>query len=182
MLGRIRRTTRTDVGLAIVFTGAAYLVWALVAGASRGLVQHTFPHDKMHGLQGLTRAVKIFFVDAGFVIDLVGLAWLAITLFLIVWSSRQKISISWSWASAMGQSCIAAIGAVLVAWAAYATSPGTASGQPDTALEKLSQLSLPVILVIAILTWVSFLTWLLVERARFNRHGPTPRDGLRSNR
>src|ERR1035438_5440933 len=101
MLGRIRRTTRTDVGLAIVFTGAAYLVWALVAGASRGLVLHTFPHDKAHGLHGLTLAIKIFFVDAGFMIDLVGLAWLAITLFLIVWSSRQKMSISWSWASAM---------------------------------------------------------------------------------
>jgi len=180
MLGRIRRTTRTDVGLAIVFTGAAYLVWALVAGASRGLVQHTFPHGQE--LRGLTRAIKIFFVDTGFVIDLVGLVWLATTLFLIVWSSRQKISISWSWASAMGQSSIAAIGAVIVAWAAYAPSLDTAAGQPDTALEKLSQLSLPVILVIAILTWVSFVTWLLVERARFNRHGPTLRDGLRSNR
>lgn len=180
MLGRIRRTTRTDVGLAIVFTGAAYLVWALVAGASRGLVQHTYPHGLQ--LHGLTRAVKIFFVDAGIVIDLVGIAWLATTLFLIVWSSRQKISISWSWASAMGQTAIAAIGAVIVAWAAYAPSLGAASSQPDTAMEKLSELSLWVILPIAVTTWVTFLTWLLVERARLNRHGPTLRDGLRSNR
>jgi Na+(H+)/acetate symporter ActP len=38
MLGQLRRTTRTDVGLALTFVGIAYLVWVLVAGVARELV------------------------------------------------------------------------------------------------------------------------------------------------
>jgi hypothetical protein len=34
---------------------------------------------------------------------------------------------------------------------------------------------------VALLIWVTFLIWLLIERARLNRRGPTLRDGLRSN-
>ena len=184
MLGRIRRTTRTDVGLALVFTGVAYLVWALVAGVSRELVQEMI--DATPDSVTLTKwakGIKIFFVDTGFVIDLVGLAWLAATLFLVIRSSRQKGSISWAWASAMGQTSIAAVGAVVVAFAVYGPLVSMhTTAHRDTMLEKVSGLSLPVILVVAILMWVTFLTWLLVERARFNRHGPTLRDGLKSNR
>ena len=42
MLGQSRRTTRLDVGLALAFSGIAYLVWALVAGISRRTVQDLF--------------------------------------------------------------------------------------------------------------------------------------------
>ena len=38
------------------------------------------------------------------------------------------------------------------------------------------------VIVLAILVWVSLLVWLLVERARLDRHGPTLTDGLRTNR
>jgi hypothetical protein len=31
------------------------------------------------------------------------------------------------------------------------------------------------------LLWTTFLVWLMVERARLNRRGPTLRDGMRSN-
>ena len=187
MLGRLRRTTRKDVGLAIAFAGLSYLVWALVAGGSRTLVQ-TFIDSARNlemDLPSLTRAVKVFFVDAGFLIDLVGLGWLVVSLALVMLSSRQKIGISWAWVSAICQSFIAALGAVLVGGAVYAPhAVATVAGAVDedpTLFERVSEISLPVMVPIAILIWTTFLVWLLVDRARFNRRGPTLRDGLRTN-
>lgn len=187
MLGRLRRTTRKDVGLAIAFAGLSYLVWALVAGGSRTLVQ-TFIYSAKNlemDLPSLTRAVKVFFVDAGFLIDLVGLGWLVVSLALVMLSSRQKISISWAWVSAICQSFTAALGAVLVGGAVYAPhAVAMVAGAVDedpTLFERVSEISLPVMVPIAILIWTTFLVWLLVDRARFNRRGPTLRDGLRSN-
>ena len=91
MLGRLRRTRPIDVGLAICFAGLAYLVWAMVAGVSREVVQEMIKSTAVTALPlpELTRMVKVFFVDAGFVIDLVGLGWLAFSLALVVLSSRQ---------------------------------------------------------------------------------------------
>ncbi len=187
MLGRLRRTTRKDVGLAIAFAGLSYLVWALVAGGSRTLVQ-TFIDSARNlemDLPSLTRAVKVFFVDAGFLIDLVGLGWLVVSLALVMLSSRQKIGISWAWVSAICQSFIAALGAVLVGGAVYAPhAVATVAGAVDedpTLFERVSEISLPVMILVAILIWTAFLVWLLVDRARFNRRGPTLRDGLRTN-
>ncbi len=40
---------------------------------------------------------------------------------------------------------------------------------------------LPIIVTVAILIWTLALIWLLVERARLNRRGPTLTDGLRTN-
>lgn len=176
-----------DVGLAIAFAGLSYLVWALVAGGSRTLVQ-TFIYSAKNlemDLPSLTRAVKVFFVDAGFLIDLVGLGWLVVSLALVMLSSRQKISISWAWVSAICQSFTAALGAVLVGGAVYAphavaTAAGAAAEDP-TLFERVSKISLPVMVLVAILIWTTFVVWLLMDKARFNRRGPTLRDGLRSN-
>jgi len=181
MLGRLRRTTRLDVGLALTFVGLSYLVWVLVAGVARVVVQEMINSTTGAELPRFTRAVKIFFVDAGFVIDLVGLAWMTVSLILVAVSSRQKISISWSWVSATSQSFVAAIGAVVVGWAAY--QPHMMKNVPviQTGWEKVSFISLGVLTPIAILVWVTFLIWLLVERARLSRRGPTLTDGLRSN-
>jgi hypothetical protein len=41
--------------------------------------------------------------------------------------------------------------------------------------------SLAVSLVGGVAVWVTFLIWLLVERARYDRRGPTMTDGMRSN-
>jgi hypothetical protein len=188
MLGRLRRTTRTDVGLALAFAGVSYLVWALVAGVARSVVQEMIkstsltspPHAK---LPHLTRLVKVFFVDAGFAIDLVGLAWMTLSLVLLVYSSRQKLSISWVWMSAICQSFIAALGAVLVGYASYQPHIvfDDMSVKGKTTWEQVSSLSLQILIPVALLIWVTFLIWLLIERARLNRRGPTLRDGLRSN-
>ena len=188
MLGRLRRTTRTDVGLALAFAGVSYLVWALVAGVARSVVQEMIkstsltspPHAK---LPHLTRLVKVFFVDAGFAIDLVGLAWMTLSLVLLVYSSRQKLSISWVWMSAICQSFVAALGAVLVGYASYQPHIvfDDMSVKGKTTWEQVSSLSLQILIPVALLIWVTFLIWLLIERARLNRRGPTLRDGLRSN-
>lgn len=186
MLGRLRRTTRLDAGLAIAFAGLSYLVWALIAGGSRQLVQHFIEYADANqmSLPAFTRAVKVFFVDAGFVIDLVGLSWLVASMVLVLLGSQQKISISWAWVSAICQSFVAGLGAVLVGGAVYAPHvlplDHTAS---RTILARVSEISLPVLVPIAIVIWTTFLVWLLVARARLNRHGhgPSLRDGLRSN-
>jgi len=186
MLGRTRRTSRLDVSLALAFTGIAYLVWALVAGTARILIQYMIQATTSMGeeVPSITRGVKIFFVDAGVVIDLVGLAWLAVSLLLVVFAGRQKFSISWAWVSAICQSFVAAWGAVLVAWAAFL--PFDPKVDPDvapkiTTLEKVSGLSLPIVLAVAVVIWSALLLWLLFERSRFFNRGPTVRDSLRTN-
>ncbi|MGC9453867.1 MAG: hypothetical protein ACP5HU_03300 [Phycisphaerae bacterium] len=187
MLGRLKRTTRLDVGLAISFAGVAYLIWALVAGVTRTLVGdmvRAFAGTQT-GLGGSPQAVKTLFVDAGFAIDVVGLAWLAVTLVLIVLASRQRIGISWSWVSAACQSLLAALGGLWVAWAVhipYADAVGPPEGAVDqTPWAQLSRISLPVVIPLAIVLWATALVWLLVERARYNRRRITLRDGLRTN-
>ena len=182
MLGRLRRTTRLDVGLALAFVGLAYLVWALVAGVSRSVVAEMIRSTAGRDLPGSARVVKVFFVDAGFVIDLVGLAWLAGSLLLVAFSSRQRIGVSWAWVSAICQAFVAALGAVVVGWAAYQPHILPIDvGAGGTAWEAVSRISLLVLIPVAVLIWVTFLVWLLVERARLSRRGPTLRDGLKTN-
>ena len=185
MLGRLRRTTRVDVGLALTFSGLAYLVWALVAGISRSVIQEMLRSTAgVASLPESTRVVKVLFVNSGIALDLVGLAWLALSLFLIARSSRQRMSISWAWVSATGQSLVAAMGAVLVGWAAYQPHilPDTSGLASRPILEQVTALSLPVTVALAVAVWVTFLVWLLKEQAKMGRRGPTLRDGLRTNR
>jgi hypothetical protein len=128
-----------------------------------------------------TRAVRIVFVDAGVAIDVAGLAWLVISLLLVIYSSRQRFSISWCWLSGLLQGLVAAVGGIAVAWSAHL--PYRVAHVPSaTTWEKVSGISLPVLTVLAVLIWVTFLVMLLVERARFDRRGPSPWDGLRTQR
>ena len=132
----------------------------------------------------ITSGVKVVFVDAGVAIDLVGLAWLTLSLLLIVFAGRQKFSISWAWVSAICQSFVAAWGAVLVAWAGFlpfASKVDPAAAAENTAWAKVSGLSLPVVLGVAVVVWSALLFWLLFERSRFFNRGPTVRDSLRTN-
>lgn len=185
MLGRLIRTTRVDVGIALAFAGLAYLVWAMVAELSRFVVDSmiTYTFQNHIDVKGLTKVVKVFFVDTGFVIQIVGVAWLVVTLVLVLQSSRQRISVTWAWVSAGCQSGIAALGAVFVAYAMYlpfVPDPAQAGPKPSPA-ELASSIALSVIGPIAMLLWTTFLVWLMVERARLNRRGPSLRDGMRSN-
>lgn len=173
------------MGLALSFAGIAYLVWAFVAGVSRDVVQELIRSSFLRGfeLPASTRVVKVIFVEAGIVIDLAGMVWLAASLFLVMWSSRQRCSISWAWVSVICQAVVAALGAVLVGWAAY--QPHVVPRGPEApgavTWAKVSAISLPIVVAIAVVLWVTVLVWLLVERARLDRRGPTLRDGLRTN-
>jgi hypothetical protein len=173
--------------LVLAFSGLSYLVWSLVAGVARTVIREMIksttvsqPHTE---LPALTRTVEMFFVDAGVVIDVVGLAWMTLSLVLVLYSSRQRISVSWVWLSAICQSFVAALGAVLVGYAAYQPHIVVTdlSIQGSTTLEAISSISLQILMPVAILIWVTFMVWLLVERARYNRRGPTLSDGLRTN-
>ncbi|MGA2266568.1 MAG: hypothetical protein ABSH10_09100 [Phycisphaerae bacterium] len=181
MLGQLRRTTRLDVGLALVFVGLAYLTWVLVAGVARALVADmiSFSGAFDPSMPPLTRAARIVFVDAGVAIDVAGLVWLVVSLLLVIGSSRQRFSISWPWLSGVLQTIVAAVGGIGVAWAVHLPYRRMATTAATT-WQKVSGLSLPVLTVVAVLIWVTFLVMLLVERARFNRRGPSPRDGLRT--
>lgn len=183
MLGRVRRTTRLDVGLSLAFAGLAFLVWAFVAGISRMIMREVIRVDDV-SVQGggLIEAVKIFFVDTGFVIDIAGLAWMALSLTLVFLASRQRIIISWAWTSALMQVLVAALGAVLVGWTSSRSLADYGPAPQRTVLETLSHLSLPIVIAFAILIWVVFVIWMLVERARLDRHQPTLTDGMRTNR
>ncbi|MFP4052436.1 MAG: hypothetical protein ACLFV7_01060 [Phycisphaerae bacterium] len=188
MLGRTRRTTRLDVGLALVFAGASYLVWALVAGSTRIMVQELIDSYVRNGWQvsRITTWVRYIFVDAGVALDVVGLVWLAGSLTLVFLASRQKLSISWAWVVSFLQMTAASIGSVLVGLDVHQQynrmMPGSNVEVTRTALQKVSSVSLGVSVPLAVLLWATVLVYLLVERARWTRRqGPTLRDGLRTN-
>jgi hypothetical protein len=175
-----------DVSLALAFTGIAYLVWALVSWTARSLIQDMIQATRSMGeeVPAITSNVKVVFVDAGVAIDVVGLAWLTVSLLLAVFAGRQKFSISWAWVSSICQSFVAAWGAVLVAWAAFLPFGPAVDAAPapeSTTMEKVSGLSLPVVLGVAVVVWSALLLWLLFERSRFFNRGPTVRDSLRTN-
>jgi hypothetical protein len=188
MLGRTRRTTRIDVGLSLVFAGLGYLVWALVAGSSRAMVQELMDAFARKGqaVSRVTEWVRYIFVDAGVAIDICGLVFLSGALVLVFLSSRQRLSISWAWAVSFLQVCIAGLGSVLVALDVHhqynMLMPPPAGDVERTALQTVSRISLVVSLPIAIALWVTMLVYLLVERARWNRRqGPSLRDAMRTN-
>ncbi len=173
--------------MALTFSGLAYLVWALVAGISRDSVQDLINTIATTGvtLPRSTSFVKTLFVDAGIAIDLVGLAWLAGSLFLVVSSAKQRFSVSWAWVCAICQTFVAAIGAVLVGWAIqhpYAEIvPKSTEAIPPTAWQQVTGISLMAALVLAVLVWTLFFIRLLVQRSHWSKRGPSLRDSLRSN-
>lgn len=173
------------MGLALSLVGVAYLVWALVAGVTRRLVGDLVSYLSVfnENWPWSTRAVRVLFVEAGWALDVVGLVWLVVSLLLVVYSSRQRLSVSWAWLSGMGQTIVAALGGIWVAWAVHLPRRAQLHvPDPTTPWAQLSGLSLPVLLGLAILIWVVFLVVLLTDRARLARRGPSLRDGLRTMR
>ncbi len=172
-----------DVGLAIAFAGIAFMVWALLAGVSRLMLQNMIRTTAglTDTLPTVTQNVRLFFVDTGFVIDLVGLGWLALSLTLIFFANWQKISISWAWLASLVQSLVAALGGMLVSSALYA--PHIITGEADDSiLSKISQISLPIVIAVAVLIWGLFVYYMLKRRASMRPFAPSRNDGLRTNR
>jgi hypothetical protein len=189
MLGRVRRTTGTDVGLAIAFAGISYLVWALVIGVGRHVVNefslaaYTGKLD-MAGFPMAARWLYNTLMHAAPVFDLVGVLWLILTLALIWGASRQIWSISWAWMSA---SIGSMVGTLLMIWFAlsYMASAPFIFGAKPPAETLPGQLPYPTIgwtpmtvaIAVALVVWTTVLVWLLYEQGRLHR-GPTLRDSL----
>lgn len=187
MLGRRKRTSRLDVALGLAFSGIAYLVWSLVAGANRLMVRDVIHWSDLSREQFpiASKAVRVVFVEAGPALDVAGVVWLAVSLLLVVYASRQKFSISAAFVSALLQSFVAALGGVWVAWAIhlqYRQFVNQAMETDTTILQQISGFSLGVSIVIAVGGWLAVLAWLLRERRRYERdRGPSLTDGLRTN-
>ena len=184
MLGRLRRTTRRDVGLSLTFTGLVFLTWSFVTFTARHLIVRLMMQLDMDGSKTLpepTRLVNQFFSSYGFVIDLTGLAWMLLSLTLVLLASRQKISISWSWLSSGIQILVASLGSIFVHVATAAPYDVMISQMDNTLGEKISLISWPTVLCIAVLSWVYFLIRLLLDRGKFDKTQPTLNDSFRSN-
>ena len=181
MLGQVRRTTRADVGLALTLSGVAYLVWTLVVGVARGIVNELAAIAQAQAViyPGVTRWLVGAFLNAAALWDLLGVLWLLVGLVLIVGSSRQRWIISWAWLSAI---CHAMAAALLAVWTALAAiAPFRISPAPQAPpAASTGWGSFAVAIGIALLIWVFTLVWMLSERSRLRR-GPSLRDGLRTH-
>ena len=167
------------------FAGVAYLIWVLVIGVTRGLVNElskTAYIDKIHAgnFPVITRWLYNTFIHAAPVFDLVGVLWLLLSLGLIVGAGRQRWSISCPWVCAI---CQTTASALLAVWAGvsvqsphcYMTTYASPPPYPTTGWASLC-----VALAIAVVMWVTSLVWMISERARL-MHGPKLRDGMRTH-
>ena len=186
MLGRPLRTTRIDVGLALSFGGVAYLVWVLVVGTARHVVNEIARsiHVEKVPIAELPAAARWLwnsFLHAGAVFDLVGVVWLALSLALIIGASRQRWSISWAWTCAICQAMAATMVGVWTSLAgAFPLGSRTVADAAAAPYPTAGWTSLSVAVALSLVLWVSVLVWLLYERARLRR-GPSLRDGLRTH-
>ena len=179
MLGRVRRTTRTDVGLALSLAGVVYLFWAGSVACARMVTQQLLviaQYERL-GLTGLAAALTGTFTGWSAAFDAAGLLWLVLTLLLIIGSSRQRLIISWPWGSAI---CQALVGGLLAIWSALAAIGPRAYGPEVAAPAAVSWTGLSVAAVAALLLWVTALVWLVYERARL-RMGPSIHDSFRTH-
>ena len=184
MLGRVRRTSRVDVGLAMSFAGIAYLIWVLVIGVTRGLVNE-LSHAQYAGRTGefpvITQWLQNAFIHAAPVFDLAGVLWLLFSLGLIVGAGRQRWSISCPWVCAICQTMAATLLAVwagVAAQAPYTIGMFYGSGPPPYLTTGWAPLC--VALAIALVMWVTSLVWMISARSRLMR-GPKLRDGMRTH-
>ncbi len=183
MLGAVRRTTRTDVGLALSFAGVTYLIWALVIGLARHLANELSKIAYLSGgasFSSVTSGLHKAFLHGGDLWDLLGILWLLASLVLIVGSSRQRWIISWPWLSAI---CHALASALVAGWAALAACSHvrfTKTFAPPEPYPTSGWTAFTVTLAVAPVLWAATLAWLLYERARLRR-GPSLRDGQRTH-
>ncbi len=180
MLGHSRRTTRTDVALALTLAGLVYLAWVLAVYVAKGAavqlsalssgeaglaVASTLPVRVLRGLFTGTAATGI---------DIIGPIWLVAGLWLVIRASRQRRIISWSWLVMSLQAIAAILFAVLAGHArglALAAAPAAPLALPAVTWS-------PAVVTVAVLIWLATLAW-LIHAARLGR-GPVRRDGLKT--
>jgi hypothetical protein len=169
MLGRVRRTTRTDVTLALISAGIVYLAYALscyVAKVSAMTLDGAVTQGR------LAAAFRSTFGAGGAdVFDMVGPLWMVASLWQVIRASRQRRIISWSWLLISGQALAAVLMASWAALSLYQTLPSPAMHGPVSWSPRL--------VVLAVVVWVGTLIWLVVDSRRMRR-GPTMGDGVKT--
>ena len=166
------------------FAGVAYLIWVLVVGVTRHLVNelsHAQYAERLGDLPVATRWLWNAFIYAAPVFDLVGVLWLLLSLGLIVGAGRQRWSISCPWVCAICQTTAATLLAVwagMAAQAPYQFFTAHTPGPPP--YPTTGWASLCVAVAISLVMWVTSLVWMISERARL-MHGPKLRDGMRTH-
>ena len=115
MLGRVRRTTRTNVTLALAMAGIVYLFWVLACHVGKYCANVLAAHTPAT-LTG--RALSLAFGRWPAVFDWLGPVWLVLSLYLVIRASRQQRVISWSWLVITSQALAALLIATVSAMAA----------------------------------------------------------------
>ncbi|TFG85525.1 MAG: hypothetical protein E4H18_05370, partial [Hyphomicrobiales bacterium] len=161
MLGRTRRTTRTDVALALVMAGFVYLAWVLACWAAK---EAAVGLSADSNISGWTFAfVAVFDSWARHIFDILGPLWMLASLYLVIHASRQRRIISWSW---LLSSCQAIVAILIASWAAFAHLGTYTRGG---GLFARAADWFPAVLAIAVLIWFSTLGWLIIQRIYLHR-------------
>lgn len=186
MLGRTRRTTRTDVALAVTMAGIVYLGWALVGWLSRSVGQALAGSlaEAPGGAPAARAFASVFGGRGGYAYDLIGPVWMLAGLWLVLRASRQRRIISWSWLLITAQ----ALAAILVAaWSCWSVWTLAAGGTPIEVLSGQYIVPNPVagspyVVIFAVVIWSGAVLRLLYDLASMRRR-PTPasRDGLKTH-
>jgi threonine/homoserine/homoserine lactone efflux protein len=172
MLGRTRRTTRTDVALALVMAGFVYLAWVLACWAAK---EAAVGLGTDRNIRGWTFAfVAVFDSWARHIFDILGPLWMLASLYLVIRASRQHRIISWSW---LLSTCQAIIAILIAAWAASAhLSTYTRGG----GLFARAADWFPAVLTIAVLIWFGTLAWLIYHHF-YSRRPQAISDGAKTH-
>jgi peptidoglycan biosynthesis protein MviN/MurJ (putative lipid II flippase) len=162
MLGQTRRTTRTDVSLALSAAGFVFLAWVLACWSAKQAAMAIGSADTP--LPGLTRGFMATFGGAGrHAFDIVGPLWMFFSLWRVIRAAHQRRIISWSWLL----TGIQAIGAILIAsWASLAQAHATLVSAEE--IEYMPDWFCAVIIV-AVAIWLATLYLLVSERSRLKR-------------
>jgi hypothetical protein len=177
MLGHVRRTTRTDVALALLMVGITYLAWAL----SCWMAQKTALFLRDSAVPAFQPPLTAAFLAAfgawpRLIFDVLGPVWMLAGLYMVIRASRQHRVISWSWLLA---SCQGLAALLIAAWAQTAQWGMTPSGHLPAGEHNPAG----TILLIAVAIWVVTLIWLIGEgiRLRGLRVAPAIGDSAKTN-
>lgn len=175
MLGRLRRTTRTDVGLALTMAGFVYLAWVLACYTAKICARDLANWRGEGDYDGLPSALTALFGRYAAVFDWLGPITLCLSLWLVVRASRQRRIISWSWLVISCQAIAAILIAAFAGGAMHIARPGRPMPDSSEAVDWS-----PAVVAIAVLIWVSTLVWLIFERVKLTR-GPGLGDGMKTH-
>ena len=149
MLGRIRRTTRTDVSFALIMAGLVYLAWVLACWSAKETALALGSANDTTDLAALAEALAATFGSwTRGIFDVIGPIVMLWSLYMVIRASRQRRIISWSWLIISCQ----ALAAILIAL--MATVAAAVRGGQRRALLRLAFNSGTAVLSVASAWWV----------------------------